>query len=434
MSTTTTGDIDEDMAADSASIASDGQPQQKHGRSDDDGYTAVARKSKKPNEPKRQQQPESNVTKVEDCIVVIDNIPVDYQSSAKIATVILESFPNVRAKSGSPLARGGYRLTMQNKADADRLLNTDNWKSTAFGGSKVWVHPPASKGPLAKPGVPSERTIKQQRQVVSFSFPIDVPAEVLITDVQPLGIVEVVDLAKTTYGNVPKLLTCESIDKARLLCERGFNWHLLHVRCVPYRPKVRPTRCGKCQSFDHSTYFCTNKQQKCPTCAGPHRQGDPACTKVRRCANCNGPHSAAYGNCQCYKAARDKATDLLLAKTRRVPVEQVESERIARKGPTWADVAGNASPVATATNPAPSVARTEPQAPAPSLAVPQVSAVSVAALINEITVKVMAGVLEILKPLVPALASVDFRAIASALSSDVASGNGAGMEQAPNAT
>lgn len=335
---------------------------------------------------------------VEDRIVIIDNIPIAYQNSMKVSAEILASFPGVKAKSGGPLPRGGYRLLMESKLDADRLLNRENWKSTAFGSARIWVHPPKSKGPLNKPGTPSERTLIQRRQLVSFSFPPDVRAESIKDELRRIGIVDVVDLAKTIFGNVPKLLTCESAEKADQLCESGFGWQMIRIRCSHYRPKVRPVQCGKCQSFDHSTYFCTSTEVKCPVCAGPHQRGDPRCTAERRCANCGGPHTATYGNCECLKKASDKATNSLLAKTRRIPVEQVEQERLARRGPAVTSDKSFAAVVS------PSQAAVPPQT------------IDISKLVQEITAKVTVAILGILKPLVPALAGVDMQAIVNTIS------------------
>jgi len=63
-----------------------------------------------------------------------------------------------------------------------------------------------------------------------------------------------------------------------------------------------PTRCNKCQRFNHTAKACRGKET-CSRCAGEHSyEHCPDNTKVK-CANCQEAHSAAYKGCVKYQTA-----------------------------------------------------------------------------------------------------------------------------------
>jgi len=63
-----------------------------------------------------------------------------------------------------------------------------------------------------------------------------------------------------------------------------------------------PTRCAKCQRFNHTAKACRGKVT-CPRCAGAHKFEDCAEGAQRKCVNCHEAHSAAFKGCVKYKAA-----------------------------------------------------------------------------------------------------------------------------------
>jgi len=63
-----------------------------------------------------------------------------------------------------------------------------------------------------------------------------------------------------------------------------------------------PTRCNKCQGFNHTAKACRGKET-CSRCAGKHSFDKcPDNTQVK-CANCHEAHSAAYKGCVKYQTA-----------------------------------------------------------------------------------------------------------------------------------
>ena len=87
------------------------------------------------------------------------------------------------------------------------------------------------------------------------------------------------------------LLTLNDADAANRSITNGLN--ICNRRCHVEKTKREPTRCLKCQGWNHFAKDCIEDEDKCGNCAGTHRT-DACLTDARRCVSCRSNDHASW--------------------------------------------------------------------------------------------------------------------------------------------
>ena len=86
-------------------------------------------------------------------------------------------------------------------------------------------------------------------------------------------------------------LTFSNADAANRSITNGL--YICNRRCHAEKTKREPTRCLKCQGWNHIAKECLEVDDKCGNCAGNHRTSN-CLTAERRCASCNTNDHASW--------------------------------------------------------------------------------------------------------------------------------------------
>ena len=87
------------------------------------------------------------------------------------------------------------------------------------------------------------------------------------------------------------LLSLNSVDAANRAITNGLS--ICNKRCHVERAKREPTRCLKCQGWNHFAKECTVEKDTCDNCAGPHRTSN-CLTTEKKCASCKSNDHASW--------------------------------------------------------------------------------------------------------------------------------------------
>lgn len=87
------------------------------------------------------------------------------------------------------------------------------------------------------------------------------------------------------------LLMFDSADSANRAITNGL--FICSRRCRIERLKREPTRCLKCQKWNHYAKDCTEEKDTCGNCAGPHRSNN-CLTEEKACISCNSKDHASW--------------------------------------------------------------------------------------------------------------------------------------------
>ncbi|TFK57978.1 hypothetical protein BDN72DRAFT_782662, partial [Pluteus cervinus] len=93
-----------------------------------------------------------------------------------------------------------------------------------------------------------------------------------------------VEKRNTTQKYAYAIATLNSIDATNSIISNGL-W-IRGKKAPAERETKDPTRCMKCQGFDHWAKECKHAHDVCTNCAGKHRTRDCTAPGVRKCANC----------------------------------------------------------------------------------------------------------------------------------------------------
>ena len=86
-------------------------------------------------------------------------------------------------------------------------------------------------------------------------------------------------------------ITFSSADAANRAITNGIS--ICNRRCHVEKTKREPTRCLKCQGWNHIAKECTAEHDKCGNCAGEHRTSN-CYTTEQRCTSCNSSDHASW--------------------------------------------------------------------------------------------------------------------------------------------
>ena len=86
-------------------------------------------------------------------------------------------------------------------------------------------------------------------------------------------------------------ITFNSADAANRAITNGLS--ICNRRCHVEKTKREPTRCLKCQGWNHIAKECTEEHDKCGNCAGNHRTSN-CLTTERKCASCKSNDHASW--------------------------------------------------------------------------------------------------------------------------------------------
>ena len=87
------------------------------------------------------------------------------------------------------------------------------------------------------------------------------------------------------------ILTLNNADTANRAITNGLL--ICNRRCHVERTKREPTRCLKCQGWNHIARECTEEKDTCGNCAGPHRTAS-CLTNEKRCVSCKSDDHASW--------------------------------------------------------------------------------------------------------------------------------------------
>jgi hypothetical protein len=144
--------------------------------------------------------------------------------------------------------------------------------------------------------------------IIAFNVPTDIVPEDVnhrqeineVNDLEPSTIVSA-RWAKAIARRAPNqrtahlLLTFNNADAANRAISNGLT--VCNRRCRVERTKCEPTRCLKCQGWNHIAKDCIEDQSKCANCAGNHRT-DSCIIGEKRCVSCKSEDHASWSrNC-----------------------------------------------------------------------------------------------------------------------------------------
>lgn len=97
------------------------------------------------------------------------------------------------------------------------------------------------------------------------------------------------------YGSMVVYVTKGS-EATRLLQNQYFDIAGESAYTRPFRARINPGQCYRCQNLGHKAHAC-KKPQKCAKCAQEGHHHSECQVKVSKCALCEGPHPAFSRNC-----------------------------------------------------------------------------------------------------------------------------------------
>ena len=87
-------------------------------------------------------------------------------------------------------------------------------------------------------------------------------------------------------------LTFSNVDAANRAITNGL--HICNRRCHLERVKREPTRCLKCQGWNHFATDCPEDDEKCGNCTKNHRTNECPTPEARCCISCNSNEHASW--------------------------------------------------------------------------------------------------------------------------------------------
>jgi hypothetical protein len=96
----------------------------------------------------------------------------------------------------------------------------------------------------------------------------------------------------STQRTAHLILTFNSADAANRVITSGV--YICNRRCHAERVKHKPTRCLKCQGWNHFAKDCQEKDEKCGNCTQNHRTNDCPTPSARRCISCKTDDHASW--------------------------------------------------------------------------------------------------------------------------------------------
>lgn len=217
--------------------------------------------------------------------VIIDNIRDKslVNTSANIKKNLSNYYPRTKFDVAFRTAKGKVQLQLRNKALADELIA--NWKPNYLGSNT------------------------KARKPITQHVGILRDCDVTLTDEEVLSDVEryydgvKFERFKRKDGYIYPLgkLIFRSRDELEAAIDQGVPIGQMMCNVEEFVMKNKPTRCYKCQAFNHVAKWC-NKDTKCGKCAGKHEM--KSCNApTYKCANCEEDHAAWDKNCREYLEA-----------------------------------------------------------------------------------------------------------------------------------
>ena len=88
------------------------------------------------------------------------------------------------------------------------------------------------------------------------------------------------------------ILTYTSADTANRAITNGL--HICNRRCYVERVKIEPTRCLRCQGWNHFSKECQEEISRCGNCSKNHRMSDCLMPEERICVSCMSEGHASW--------------------------------------------------------------------------------------------------------------------------------------------
>ena len=95
------------------------------------------------------------------------------------------------------------------------------------------------------------------------------------------------------------LVSFSSIDDVQNIISDGVFINNLFLQPEKFIPKIKPTRCFKCNKFGHVANLCKNNTHCCKCGSDQHSQKDCS-SQSMKCVNCDGNHAASDTKCPIY--------------------------------------------------------------------------------------------------------------------------------------
>jgi hypothetical protein len=95
-----------------------------------------------------------------------------------------------------------------------------------------------------------------------------------------------------TQKTAHMILTFNNADAANRAITNGI--YICNRRCHVERVMREPTRCLKCQGWNHFAKECTEEQDRCGNCTKNHRTGDCPTPLIRCCVSCKTDDHASW--------------------------------------------------------------------------------------------------------------------------------------------
>ena len=194
---------------------------------------------------------------------------------------------NGKIRSINKIRNGGTLIEMDSDAAATWLSEQENQDKTC---SKLG------------PGVSFRNRV---HNLIAFNVPLDLSPEnqshrqevceanSLDPDtITTLKWVKPVHRRSQTQRTAHLFLTFNNADAANRAITNGI--YICNRRCHAERVKREPTRCLKCQGWNHFAKECTEEQDRCGNCTKNHRTSDCPTPLTRACVSCKTDDHASW--------------------------------------------------------------------------------------------------------------------------------------------
>ena len=140
--------------------------------------------------------------------------------------------------------------------------------------------------------------------IIAFNVPLAINPELLShrTEICEANDMDSTTITSARWAKAPDrrapnqrtahlLLSLNSVDAANRAITNGLS--ICNKRCHVERAKREPTRCLKCQGWNHFAKECTAENDICGNCAGPHRTSN-CLTTEKNCVSCKSKDHASW--------------------------------------------------------------------------------------------------------------------------------------------
>jgi hypothetical protein len=202
---------------------------------------------------------------------------------------------NILLESG---LQSGKLRSVINSRGGSTIIETDT-DATA-----VWLANTTNQRKICELIGPSAEFRTRSYNLIALNVPIDInPDEANhrqeITEANDLDTLTIttakwakaVDRRSPNQRTAHLLLTFNSAEAANRAITNGLT--ICNRRCRIERTRREPTRCLKCQGWNHFARECLEEKDTCGNCAGPHRTS--SChSNERNCASCKSSDHASW--------------------------------------------------------------------------------------------------------------------------------------------